>query len=77
MPNIKGGVKNDVGEGDYGGYTGAISLIAKKNNPIWQGATNVNRQRDWDFNASRANGTYQDGARVRPISLTTKLILKY
>lgn len=30
-----------------------------------------------DFNASRANGTYQDGARVRPMSLTTKLILKY
>ena len=30
-----------------------------------------------DFNAARANGVYQDGARVRPMSLTTKLILKY
>ena len=30
-----------------------------------------------DFNAARANGAYQDGARVRPMSLTTKLILKY
>ena len=30
-----------------------------------------------DFNAARSNGTYQDGARVRPMSLTTKLILKY
>ena len=30
-----------------------------------------------DFNAARYNGTYQDGARVRPMSLTTKLILKY
>ena len=65
LPNIKGGVKNDVGEGDYGGYTGAISLIAKRNNPIWQGATNVNRQRDWDFNASRSSSTYKDGAPVQ------------
>lgn len=30
-----------------------------------------------DFNASRSSSTYQDGARVRPMSLTTKLILKY
>ena len=30
-----------------------------------------------DFSAARSNGTYQDGARVRPMSLTTKLILKY
>lgn len=77
MPNIKGRVINDVGEGGYEAYIGAISLIAKKDNPIWQGATNVNRQRDWDFNASRSSSTYKDGARVRPMSLTTKLILKY
>lgn len=31
-----------------------------------------------DFSAARANGgVYKDGARVRPMSLTTKLILKY
>ena len=29
------------------------------------------------FNASRSSSTYKDGARVRPMSLTTKLILKY
>lgn len=65
LPNIKGGVKNDVGEGVYGAYTGAISLIAKRNNPIWQGATSVGRQRDWDFNASRSSSTYKDGAPVQ------------
>ena len=65
LPNIKGGVKNDVGEGIYGAYTGAISLIAKRDNPIWQGATSVDRQRDWDFNASRSSSTYKDGAPVQ------------
>ena len=65
LPNIKGRVTKDVGEGGYSDYTGAISLIAKRNNPIWQGSTNVDRQRDWDFNASRSSSTYQDGAPVQ------------
>lgn len=70
LPNIIAGVSNDIAAGDDSDYTGAIKLVSAYNNPFWAGATNVNRGRTWDFNASRSSSTYQDGAKVNPDHVT-------
>ena len=76
LPNIRGGWADQSG-GNYSlTKTGAFS-----------GSTGDLRNMGWgydggsvstiDFDASRSSSIYRDNTRVRPMSLTTKLILKY
>ena len=76
LPNIRGGWVDQSG-GTYSlTKTGAFS-----------GSTGELRNMGWgydrgsvstiDFDASRSSSIYRDNARVRPVSLATKLILKY
>lgn len=77
MPNIRAG---KITISDWGGIETEVT-------GAWEGTshpnyTNLNYGNTateffLSFNASRSSSTYQDGARVRPVSLTTKLILKY
>ncbi len=62
LPNITATVTGDISQSSA---SGAIVNDSAYNGAMWQGATSVNRMRDWSFDASRSSSAYQDNAPVQ------------
>lgn len=84
LPNITGSAYNNMGDAITSYYptkTGAFYGITNLGTIGWYSKPASNNNDSYGFSlgldASRSSSTYQDGAKVRPDSLTCCYIIKY
>ena len=75
VPNITGTMSRDISEGSA---TGSLVIDNGYAGAMWAGATNVNRMRDWSFDASKSSQVYQNGlSEARVTNFAINYYIKY
>ena len=75
VPNITGTMSRDISEGSA---TGSLVIDSGYAGAMWAGATNVNRMRDWSFDASKSSLVYQNGlSEARVTNFAINYYIKY
>ena len=73
MPNVTGAGESH--NGSLAGMTGAFSTLSTSNSVGANFGSGFTKA--FNFNASRSSSIYGNSSTVTPLSLSTKLILKY
>lgn len=74
LPNITATMTEDISQASA---SGAIAITSAYNGAMWSGATNVNRMRNWSFDASRSNSIYGKSSTVQPPAIKVRVYAKY